>query len=103
MLEIVNAILDMTGSDGKSDRFDPEKQVEKMFQLMDTVSEIIIIWAVIYNLPFQDGNGELSREEFLQGASQDNSFFAAALFWSIICQILICCTFHFYILIDVVG
>ena len=68
----------------------PEKRVERIFQLMDKVNVYKIFMTFEFrNLPdttklidthtlkFQDGNGCLSKEEFLQGAKQDKSIVQA--------------------------
>ncbi|CBY06914.1 unnamed protein product [Oikopleura dioica] len=58
----MKAIFSMVGNHAnfKDDDNTPEKRVDRIFNLMDT-----------------DGNGELSKEEFLQGAKQDKSIVQA--------------------------
>jgi len=63
MTQIVEAIFSMVGN--QKDQMPqedntPEKRVERIFQLMD-----------------KDGNGCLSKDEFLQGAKQDKSIVQA--------------------------
>ena len=62
MLQIVKAIFSMIENhdDFKDDDNTPEKSVERIFALAET-----------------DGNGELSKEEFLEGARQDKSIVQA--------------------------
>jgi len=63
MTQIVEAIFSMVGNQKDqmpNEDNTPEKRVERIFQLMD-----------------KDGNGCLSKEEFLQGAKQDKSIVQA--------------------------
>jgi len=58
MYQIVSAIFAMTGKPDTHD--DVTSRVNKIFEMMDA-----------------DGNGELSREEFVDGARQDKSIVEA--------------------------
>ena len=62
MLEIVNAIFSMVGNHAKfrDEENSPQKRVDRIFELMDT-----------------DGDGTLTREEFMAGARQDQSIVQA--------------------------
>ena len=65
----------------------PEKRVERIFKLIDKVCfnnyENLMKFEFSYrsipknSFSFQDGNGCLSKEEFLQGAKQDKSIVQA--------------------------
>ena len=47
----------------------PEARVERIFELMDEVMNLIIRLNDYKTI--KDGNGELSKEEFMEGAAQD--------------------------------
>jgi Ca2+-binding EF-hand superfamily protein len=63
MSRIITAMLSMAGETAGDTQEKAEARVEKIFQVMDV-----------------DGNGELSREEFLQAAKKDQSIVAALNF-----------------------
>ena len=80
MLQIVNAIFSLTGQVHKSE-ITAEERVSKIFDQMDTVRNFLhenFIYSCIFLI--QDGNGEISKEEFLIGAKQDKTILAAIAF-----------------------
>ena len=40
MVQMINAIVQMTGKTGQSDEMQPENRVAKIFEMMDTVSTL---------------------------------------------------------------
>ena len=90
MLQIVTAIFSMVGKKDDMKDADPKEKVEKIFSLMDTVSLLdrVVSHSLDYDRPYdpfflemkhiiQDNNGELSKEEFLEGARQDKTIVQA--------------------------
>jgi len=63
MARIITAMISMAGDTAGDTQEKAKARVEKIFQVMDI-----------------DGNGELSREEFLQAAKRDQSIVAALNF-----------------------
>jgi len=70
MLQIVQAIFSMLGEDERfaKNSLSPELRVERIFSKMDLVRKSFINYAFEC---LQDGDGELSKEEFLHGAKND--------------------------------
>ncbi len=63
MARIITAMISMAGDTAGDTQEKAKARVEKIFQVMDI-----------------DGNGELSKEEFLQAAKRDQSIVAALNF-----------------------
>ena len=78
MLEIVQAIFSMLGDDERfaQNSLSPESRVDRIFSKMDVVRK-----QFLYNnfKLIQDGDGELSKEEFLHGAKNDKVYFSEFL------------------------
>ena len=77
MLQIVRAMFSMFGEDAikNLEENTPEKRVEKIFALVDTVRSNRQFKTFYYK--FQDGNGDLSKEEFIQAAKLDSAIVSA--------------------------
>lgn len=77
----------MVGDDNRDPDDSPQARVDKIFDLMDEVRSAAQLFAPIDKpemisaksglIKFQDGNGELTKEEFMEGAAMDDSIVGA--------------------------
>ena len=77
----------MVGNDNRDPDDSPQARVDKIFDLMDEVRSAAQLLALIDQpklisaksglIKIQDGNGELTKEEFMEGAAMDDSIVGA--------------------------
>ena len=76
----------MVGNENRDPNDSPQARVDKIFDLMDEVRLPICVATGIRTrttlertfMPiFKDGNGELTKEEFMEGAAMDDSIVGA--------------------------